>query len=523
MTHVTRRKSLARRWLIADVDQLERRALMTASATKHVALTPTHVEVGSKTVHAEVIKPTVHAEAKKSAVHTEAKKPAHPSTVKTESKKATPKTESAKPVAKKTTAKPKVTTSKSNLSLTDSTIVVYKKSQAGSGPVPGALGPIQLETAYTTSALGAANEGQGETIGIVDEYNDPNIVTDANTFSTKYGLPDFNIAGGPTLTVYKDTALGAVPNSPSGNGDTSVETSLDVEYAHAMAPKADIILVEVPASGTLDQSFAELLHGVQYAASHPIGTDHMAAVSLSYGYVETNVYQQTGSFIDLPALYSQNQTYLATGAATNVAITVSSGDYALPLFPSTSPNVIAVGGTALHLTASGQYSYETAWGGSQTSGAGGGGTSAFFSAPTDQTSNGVNINGFRATPDVALVADPATGVSVYDTYGLNSSAPWQEVGGTSLASPLFAGILTLAQQQRTAASKAALTTAQILNAIYSLYDSPSYSTYFHDVTLGTNNDYGSGYPYYSATTGYDRATGIGSPIAKTLVPYLASL
>jgi subtilase family serine protease len=513
MTHPIQRKSPARRWLLADVHPLERRELLTASVIEHAAVIPVHAEVSTKTVHAEKAthSTSVHAEAKKHVVTTE--------TTTTKSSLKT-KTTTTKPVVKAATTKSSATkvSTKTSTSLISSTLQVIKRNQSSSGPVAGAFAPLQIQTAYTVSQLPVTNEGQGQTIGIVDEYNDTTILSDANVFSSKYGLPTFGSNGGPTLTVYKDNALAAVTNSPSGGGDTSVETSLDVEWAHAMAPKANILLVEVPATGNIANSFAELLHGVQYAAAHGA-----SAVSLSYGYVETNVYGQTGTFIDLPALYSQNQTYLATGAAASVAVTVSAGDYTLALYPSTSPNVIAVGGTSLHLTGSGQYSYETAWGGNATSGAGGGGTSAFFSSPTYQTANGVNFNSFRATPDVSLVADPYTGVSVYDSYGSNSSSPWQDIGGTSLASPLFAGMIALAQQDRVALSKPLLTSNQIDTAMYALYNSSSYSTYFHDVTLGNNNDVGAGYTGYNAVTGYDRATGIGSPIASKLIPYLTSL
>lgn len=494
MTPATRRKSSPRPRLIADVLQLEKREMLTASTVHHAALIPAHVEVStsSKTLHAE--KAAHHAATIHAPVSAHPKAPVKP-TATLAGHAVTPK----------------------HPSLFQSTLQVIKRSQATMGPVPGALSPSLVSTGYTLPTLGVSNQGQGQTIAIVDEYNDTTILNDANVFSTKYGLPTFNTNGNPTLTVYKDSALGVVTNSPAGGGDTSIETSLDVEWAHAIAPRANILLVEVPATGTLANSFAQLLHGVQY------GAQHASVVSLSYGYVETNRYQTPGTFIDLPALFAQNQTYLATGAASNVAVTVSSGDYTLALYPSTSPNVIAVGGTALHLTGSGQYSYETAWGGSQTNGAGGGGNSAFYAAPSYQTSNGVTFNGFRATPDVALLADPATGVSVYDSYGTNAGSPWSLIGGTSLAAPLFAGMLSIVQQQRAALSKAPLTSVQIDNALYGLYNSPSYLTYFHDITLGSNTDVFDGYAGFSATTGYDRATGIGSPIAKTLVPYLASL
>ena len=188
---------------------------------------------------------------------------------------------------------------------------------------------------------------------------------------------------------------------------------------------------------------------------------------------------------------SLDQTYLATGAATNVAVTVSTGDNSLAAFPASSPNVIGVGGTALHATGTNNYGYETAWGGLATNGAGGGGTTAFFTNPSFQTSNGVtNYNGHRNLPDVSLIADPVTGVSVYDSYDTSSNGgnPWTQIGGTSLASPVFAGELAIVQQHRVAASKPILNSVQINNALYGLYNSPSYSTYFHDITQGTNSE-----------------------------------
>jgi subtilase family serine protease len=384
-------------------------------------------------------------------------------------------------------------------------------------PIAGLYTPSQLETAYGLNPLGAANEGQGQTIGIVDVFNDPNIISDTNKFSAEYGLPQFNATGGPTLVDYSDTALGTVSNSStnsnSGN-DTSSESSLDVEMAHAMAPMANIIFVAVPAGSTEAAEFVNLLKGAQYAA-----TQGASVVSVSYGDTEAN--------IDKPAnggnsntVATDDSTYLATGVLSTIAVSFSAGDSGQPGgFPADSPNVIAVGGTTLHLASSkGKYFFETAWGGISGAGAGGGGISTVFSTPTYQSANGVNY-GDRSIPDVSLVADPYTAVSVYDSW---DKQDWTGYGGTSVASPLFAGILAIAQEDSVAAGNGILTTAQIHNAIYSAYNSSSYSTYFNDVALGSNDDVG-GLAGYSATTGYDLATGLGSPIASTLVPYLASL
>jgi subtilase family serine protease len=312
------------------------------------------------------------------------------------------------------------------------------------------------------------------------------------------------------------------PGSAAGTG-VALETSLDVEWAHAMAPKANILLVEVPVapgfdSTVLTQDFAFLLQGIQYAASNGA-----SVVSLSYGYHETINAQPGTTGFNLPNLYTLNQTYLSTAPITNIALTVSTGDTSYPGFPGTSPNVIGVGGTALFPTPTNGYGSETAWGGSLFNGAGGGGPSAFFTAPTFQSSNKVIIGArYRTIPDVSLLADPATGVSVYDSV---DGAGWTAVGGTSLASPLFAGMLSITQEQRVAASKPILTTSQIQGALYALYNSGTNLNYFHDITVGINNNNDPSYPVagYQTTTGYDLATGIGSPKANTLIPYLTSL
>ena len=388
-------------------------------------------------------------------------------------------------------------------------------------PLAGQFTPAQLETAYGTNLL--TNQGEGVTIGIVDELDDSSIVADANVYSSYYGLPQFNTANGPSLIVYKDNYMGTVTTG-AGTG-VGVETSLDVEVAHAMAPKANILLVEVPGTGetTNAQVFAQLLHGVQYAAGATVAGTPVVSVSLSYGIGEANIGNAA-------AVTAQNSTFLATGAASLVAVTVSTGDASAPLYPAVSPNVVAVGGTSLFLgSVEGGYGYETAWGGfavpSQrySGGAGGGGASLDFAAPTFQSANGVALSAKRTIPDVSLVADPFTGVSIYDSFDGDN---WTATGGTSVASPMFAGVLALAQQGRIAAGQPLLTSVQIDSALYSAYTNPTtYADLFNDVTLGKNTNLSARTGNvtvvgFSATTGYDEATGLGSPWAAYMVPYL---
>jgi subtilase family serine protease len=299
-----------------------------------------------------------------------------------------------------------------------------------------------------------------------------------------------------------------------------LETSLDVEMAHAMAPKANILLVEVPATVSVANEFRELLHGGQLAAGQSVNGAPVVVVSTSYGFSE----QQIGN----ANVVSLNNTFLTTGPSTTVAMTFSTGDGSTPLFPATSPNVIGVGGTALYLaSARGRYSEEIAWGGLAGAGAGGGGTSTNFTVPTFQSLNTVNFSGKRSIPDISMNADVVTAASVFDSFdqASNGGDPWQGVGGTSEASPLFAGVLALAQQRRLAASLPILNSVQINNILYAAYTSANYLTYFHDITLGNNSNVdGSGTTTvagFNAGARYDLATGIGSPIVNTLVPLLS--
>jgi subtilase family serine protease len=394
-------------------------------------------------------------------------------------------------------------------------------------PPIGVISPSQMQTAYGLNQLPVTNEGQGTTIAIVDELVDPTIASDVAAFSTQYGLPQLNgVGGNGTFTTMEDGS--GIPDSPAG--DTSVETALDVEWAHAMAPLANILLVFVPATGSLVNEFDQLLHGVVLAASQP----GVSVVSTSYGYYTNGLFNGTNFTGGFTTAQEQtlDSTYLAPGAtaASTVALTFSSGDYTLPLYPAVSPNVIAVGGTSLFpASAKGRYGYELPWGGISGDGSAGGGLGVAFPEPTFQSNAGLTFAD-RAIPDVSMDADPITGVAVYsqNDASANGGDPWFGVGGTSLASPLFAGVIARGQQLRIDASKPILTSVQINNALYSAYMN-NYSTYFHDIIAGNNNgvaptDFGNTVSVtgFNATTGYDLASGIGSPIANQIVALLAA-
>ena len=236
------------------------------------------------------------------------------------------------------------------------------------------------------------------------------------------------------------------------------------------------------------------------------GLPGVSVVSVSYGW-----------FLDAFGQESLERTWDSTilqpaiAAHPNVSFFASSGDSGAGfglIYPAASPEVVSVGGTSLNLTASGQWSSEVGWGGS------GGGYSQAFAIPSYQQNDGFSgNNGMRTNPDVAADADPATGVAVYDPYDLGSATPWDQVGGTSLATPLWAGMVAIADQGRVLAGGQPLGATQALTGLYGLPSSD-----FHDITTGSNGSNG----VYDAGTGYDLVTGIGTPIGNMLVHDLAT-
>jgi subtilase family serine protease len=326
------------------------------------------------------------------------------------------------------------------------------------------------------------------TVAIVDAFDNPTVSSDLATFCTQFGLPQMDGLGGdPTFT--KATPQGL----PAFNSDWAGEIALDVEWVHAAAPKANILLVETVDSSYFDGSGGGLIPGVVYAAQQP----GVVVVSNSYGGGEFS-----GETSIDPFFVSFN-----AGNGKNVAYTYSTGDFgANGSYPAYSPNVVAVGGTSLYVrSALGQYGTEFGWSGS------GGGISAFEPAPAFQP----NGTGMRLTPDVSMVADPVTGVAV---YSVSAFGGWTSIGGTSLACPLFAGVTALADQQRVASSLPTLTSAQLNTDMYFDYfgilppSTPSWAASFHDPIIGSNG--------YSAGPGYDLVTGLGTPKVPSFLKVL---
>ena len=408
------------------------------------------------------------------------------------------------------------------------------------------------------SFAGTPGDGRGQTIAIVDAYDYPTALSDLNTFSSYYGLPTFGGAGHPTfetLNQYGNTSPlpstdPAGPAYVTGGSDWEGEEALDIEYAHAIAPMANIILFEAnDDSGNLDNLFT----AVQSAANTP----GVVAVSMSWGMDESGPYGLTAAEVsedditcfntpsghlggsatlggtDLPG----GVTFL-TSAGDNGAYSNDAPTSVTPEYPATPPNVIAVGGTALNVSGSSNSNYawgsETAWGDGVNSGingnsgvgefgGGGGGISSFESQPAYQ--KGV-VNAFSTTrrtyPDVSAEASPGSdtfpdqGVSVYDYYdGGDPTDAWSPgVGGTSLSSPMWAGIIAIADEGRALAGQGSLDgPSQTLPELYKL---PAAD--FHDITSGSTGPS----PEFAARSGYDLASGLGSPVGNLLIPGLVA-
>jgi subtilase family serine protease len=338
--------------------------------------------------------------------------------------------------------------------------------------------PQQVQGAYGFNALYTLGTlGEGQTIALVDAYDDTaSIQNDLNAFDTEFGLPATTVQ-----------ILYAQGSQPVANSGWQLEESLDVEWAHAIAPAAKIMLVEAT-----DNATAHLLEAVQVAVENGA-----TVVSMSWG----------GGEYDGETL--EDAIYFTAPGVTYVA---SAGDGAAGVeWPAASPYVIGVGGTSLVLNSLGNYSSETTW--SNT----GGGISIYESQPSWQNhwfeSAWTPMN--RGVPDVGYLADPNFGVYVAD------QGVWYEVGGTSAGAPQWAALIALANQRRTTNFSGAD------KAIYSIANGGGTtswggntinSNYFHDIKSGNDGST----QQETAHTGYDLVTGVGTPVASNLVPALTA-
>lgn len=348
---------------------------------------------------------------------------------------------------------------------------------------PTGLDPTQIFHAYSIDQIGCSHTGtwgdftlcgSGQTIAIVDAYGYPTAESDLSVFSNQFNLPVCTQAN-QCLTIHP--MVGKVQD----NQGWALETALDTQWAHAVAPGAKILLVQAKSA-----SFSDLLSAVDYAASIP----GVHQVSMSWGGSE----------------FSSEPQYDYHFQVSGVTFFASSGDSGSGAsFPAASPNVVSVGGTTLNVDNSGNVNSETAWSGS------GGGVSSYEPLPSYQSTYGITSSG-RSIPDVSYNADPNTGVPVYDSYGYQGSAGWFQVGGTSAGSPQWASITAIANTQRSTPMSSSDFGAE--NLLYSAATGSAYSSNYRDIILGNNGG-------FQATTGYDLVTGVGSPLTNNLIPFIS--
>jgi subtilase family serine protease len=446
--------------------------------------------------------------------------------------------------------------------------------------------PLAIQRSYDLTSLYAANhDGAGQTIVVVDSFGSSTMRNDLRVFNNAFGLKHMCgeqnadgtaracAAGAPTFDILQVQGSPPPVPPPANNGTGqenhnlwSVEVALDVEWAHSIAPGANILLVTTPTAETLGvQGFVQMMNAEQFVIDHHLGS----VITQSFGSAE-EAFGSTESLLKLRHAFESALT-------NNVTVFASSGDtgtanimkqpvktptvipFPTVIWPASDPLVTAVGGTSLCTniaslsdptrgTTVDTASFprecraannpgaqrEVTWNNFPTRArpiATGGGPSHVFSRPDYQT--GTVTASARTIPDVALVADPYTGVLVYDTEpavaggspggtrcpagGPPCSAGWYVVGGTSASSPQWAGMIAIANQMNGGHAL-----GFINPSLYKIGRSSHYAADFFDVTSGTNQ-VDPAISGFSAGAGWDPVTGWGTPRASHLIPDLITL
>ena len=383
---------------------------------------------------------------------------------------------------------------------TTTTVATYTPAQ-----IRAAYGLPTLPSSFTgLSTAQAAQLGAGQTIYIVDAQHNPNVAAELLAFNTKFGLPACTTktiattASLPLATasssacelsiVYSTSAGGMTSTTPTYDSGWATEIALDVQWAHATAPLARIVLIE-----TASSSYDNLLGGVRLANNLGPGI-----VSMSFGGSESSGTSSADS-----VFAAANMTYLAATGDSGVGVQ----------WPSVSPKVLAVGGTTLTYT--GATRSEVVW--SST----GGGVSAYVATPSYQSTAvpGMGSAAHRTVADVAFNADPNSGQYVAVIASGSSTVKWSSVGGTSLATPQWAGLIAVANALRAVNGKAVLAAPHV--ALYTNISTVpgTYASTFADITKGSHGSCSA----CSGEVGYDQATGLGTPNATALLSTLSGL
>ena len=382
-------------------------------------------------------------------------------------------------------------------------------------PVPGGgLSPAQIRAAYKLGPLlHDGIDGRGQTIVIVDPFGSPTIGHDLAVFDQRFGL-----APPPSLRVIQPAGPVARYRRTGNRTGAAGETTLDVEWAHVMAPDAKILLVETPTAEIEGRSgFPQIVTAEEYVIRHHLG----GVISQSFGATEAT-FRSQAALLQLRAAYQ-----LAARPGYRVTVVASTGDngaagptYNLSSFfptrqvswPASDPLVTAVGGTQLDLARSGaRLRPDVAWSGS------GGGRSATFARPAYQAGVAGVTGGQRGIPDISMDASCGSSVVVYASYLAEPS--WSTACGTSVAAPLFAGIVALADQA------AGHTLGAINPALYAM--AARHDPGIVDIRQGNNSwhfvSQGKTYTVrgFAARPGYDLVSGVGTVDAALFVPELA--
>ncbi len=375
--------------------------------------------------------------------------------------------------------------SRTLLSAASSITIVPNIEMAPQASISGFQGysPQQIKSAYGFSNISFGNitgDGSGQTIAIVDAYNDPNILADLHVFDQKFSISD-----PPSFKQVSQT--GGSTSSITTDAGWAGEISLDVESAHAIAPKANILLVEAKSA-----NLGDLLSAVDYARN----AAGVSVVSMSWGAGEFSSQTACDQYFTTPAGH-QGVTFVASSG--------DQGSWWGPEWPATSPNVLSVGGTSLNIGSTGAIRTETGWSAST------GGFSEYEIEPSYQQS--VQNTGVRTSPDVSYDANPYTGFAVYDSVPYQGYSGWMIAGGTSAGAPQWGALIAIANQGRSINGQASLDGAkQTIPALYQLANSATtYAADYNDITMGSSSW------FVGALTGYDLMTGLGSPHADKIV------
>lgn len=337
-------------------------------------------------------------------------------------------------------------------------------------PIQSKAGPAAAATiaGYHPNDIRAAyripDNGGGDAIAIIDAFHLPTALNDFNVFSSTFGLPQETSTNAQASTNKVFQLIYASGKKPATDAEWGGEIALDTQWAHAMAPKAKIYLIECDSA-----SFADLLVGIQVAASLP----DVKQISMSFGATEFASQVQLD-----PYFVAANKVFFASAGDTSNQVN----------YPATSPNVVSVGGTALFMQ-NGVVASERAWE------SGGGGVSLYTARPSYQDGVAGIVGTRRGTPDVSAVGDPSTGCAVYDSTPIpNVGSGWLVFGGTSLAAPVVAGIVNVRGYH------SASSTLELARQ----YGSGG-SALLRDITTGRSGR-------QSARLGYDLVTGLGSTV-----------